>query len=85
MGNEQRITLYTSDTCERCKNVKTMLDAHSVQYDEVQDRQEMLAIGLEGLPAIEVGGKVIDGYAMVLNWLRTNGYYSFEVDSNESD
>lgn len=85
MGNEQRITLYTSSTCERCKNVKTMLDVNLVQYDEVQDRQEMLALGLKSLPAIEIGGKIIDDYVMVLNWLRTNGYYSFEVIGDESN
>ena len=78
-----KITLYTSDTCHRCKAVKHMLDIHSVEYDEVTDRDYMLSLDLVEVPAIEVDGKIIDEYPGVLAWLEKNGYYSFEVNNND--
>ena len=78
MGEEQRIILYTSDTCERCKIVKKMLDMHSVQYDEITDRDIILSMDFESVPVIQIGDKIIDNYVSVLSWLRKNGYYSFD-------
>ena len=79
------IILYTSDTCVRCHNVKAMLDIHSVKYTEVSDKQLVIGIGLESVPAIEVDNKTIDSYPLVLGWLKDNGYYSFEVDEDEGN
>ena len=81
----EQIILYTSDTCTRCKTVKQMLKVHSVNYVEVTDRDYMLDLGIEGVPAIGVGDKIIDNYVSVLAWLQKNGYYSFEVNDDESN
>lgn len=78
-----KITLYTSDTCYRCKTVKHMLNIHSVEYNEITDRDFILSLDLAEVPAIEVDGKIIDEYSSVLAWLKKNGYYSFEVNSND--
>lgn len=78
-----KIILYTSDTCHRCNVVKELLGIHSVKYEEVADRDFILSLGLEGVPAIEVDGKIIDDYISVLAWLKKNGYYSFEVNSDD--
>ena len=78
-----KITLYTSDTCHRCKIVKHMLNIHSVEYNEITDRDFILSLDLAEVPAIEVDGKIIDEYSSVLAWLKKNGYYSFEVNSND--
>lgn len=78
-----KITLYTSDTCHRCKTVKHMLNIHSVEYNEITDRDFILSLDLAEVPAIEVDGKIIDEYSSVLAWLKKNGYYSFEVNSND--
>ena len=80
-----RIILYTSNTCERCKIVKHMLNIHSVDYTEVTDKDYILGLGLTSVPAIEVDDKIIDEYSSVLAWLEKNGYYSFEVNENESN
>lgn len=80
-----KITLYTSDTCHRCKIVKELFDIHSVEYDEVTDRELILSMDVEGVPVLEVDGKIIDDWVSVLSWLKQNGYYSFEVNDNESN
>lgn len=81
----EQIILYTSDTCGRCKIVKHMLNAHSVSYTEVTDRDYILGLGLAEVPAIEADGKIIDEYQDILSWLEKNGYYSFEVNCNEGN
>jgi hypothetical protein len=60
-----------------------MLDIHSVEYIEVTDKDYLLGLGLESVPAIKVGDKIIDNYISVLAWLQKNGYYSFEVNNND--
>lgn len=77
------IIVYTTDTCQRCALVKQMLDVHSVDYTEVTDKDYALSRGLEEVPAIETDGKIISEYTSVLSWLEKNGYYSFEVNSND--
>lgn len=84
----EKVILYTSETCPRCKIVKDMLNIHSVQYEEITDRELILSMDLESVPAIEVGDTLIDNYVMVLNWLRQNGYYNLAIwgdDKNESN
>lgn len=80
-----QITLYTSNECKRCKTIKEMLDRHSVNYTEITDKKMMLEKDFEGVPVIEVDGKVIDNYVSVLAWLEKNGYYSIEVNGDESN
>ena len=80
-----KITLYTSDTCHRCKIVKELFAIHSVEYNEITDRELMLSMELESVPTIEVNDKIIDNWVSVLGWLKDNGYYSFEVSKDESD
>ena len=76
----KQIILYTSDTCDRCKIVKQMLNIHSVTYTEITDKDYILGLGVESVPSIEVDNKIISEYSNVLSWLEQNGYYSFEVD-----
>lgn len=81
----EQIILYTSSTCDRCRIVKHMLNIHSVKYTEVTDRDYILGLGIEGVPAIEVDDKIISEYPSVLAWFEKNGYYSFEVNSDENN
>jgi hypothetical protein len=60
-----------------------MLNIHSVEYNEITDRDFILSLDLAEVPAIEVDGKIIDEYSSVLAWLKKNEYYSFEVNSND--
>ena len=78
-----KITLYTSDTCYRCKIVKELFAIHSVKYEEVSDRDIILSMDVESVPVIEVDDKIIDNWVSVLGWLKQNGYYSFEVSEDD--
>ena len=80
-----KVILYTSDTCDRCKIIKQMLNVHSVSYVEITDKDYMIDLGIESVPAIEVDNKIISEYPSVLSWLENNGYYSFEVNNDESN
>lgn len=80
-----KVILYTSETCHRCKIVKQMLDNNSVDYTEISDKEYILGLDIESVPAIEVDNKIISEYSSVLSWLRRNGYYSLEVDCDESN
>jgi glutaredoxin len=82
---DRKIILYTSDTCHRCKIVKDFFNIHSVEYEEVKDRERILSMDVQGVPVLEVDGKIIDDWVSVLGWIQQNGYYSFEVDNDESN
>lgn len=79
------IILYTSETCHRCKIVKHMLNVHLVHYSEVSDRDYILSLGINEVPAIKVNNEIISAYSNVLSWLENSGYYSFEVNNDESN
>lgn len=85
----QKVIVYTSTECTRCKTVKQMLNEHNVAYEEIVDnKQLMMEKDLCSVPAIETDGKIIDEYTGVLNWLRQNGYYSLSFlggDEYEGD
>jgi hypothetical protein len=53
-----------------------MLDTNNVEYTEQTNRQIMIEKELLEMPALEVDGKIIDEYSMVLHWLRQNNYYT---------
>ena len=70
---EKHITIYSFSTCQRCKIIKQMLNAHHIQYEEIIDNKPlMLEREIENVPAIEVDGKIIDDYSFVLMWLQDN-------------
>ena len=71
----RNVILYSID-CFRCNLVKKMLDTHNVSYKEITDKQIMIEKGFENAPVLEVSGKIIEEYSMILLWLKENGYYS---------
>lgn len=71
-----KVILYSSSECDRCKMVKKMLDFNNVSYDEVTDKQMMINLGFEQVPVLEVDGKIIENFTSILVWLEDKGYYS---------
>ena len=84
---DERLILYSSSECERCRLVKQMLDCHGVEYIDVQDNKELaIEKDIDQFPALEIGNKIIDDYGLVLIWLKEHGYYSlWGIDKNESN
>ena len=79
-----KIILYSSSECIRCRLVRQMLDVHNVQYEEiVDDKQLMLDKGFTEAPGIEENNQIVDTYSSVLSWLQKNGWYSFGEVSDD--
>lgn len=83
----RNVILYSTD-CFRCNLVKKMLDTHNVSYKEIKDKQIMIEKDFENVPVLEVDGKIIEEYNMILLWLKENGYYFLwgdnEYDNNQT-
>ena len=71
-----KIILYSSNDCDRCKRVKQMLNAHKVDYVNVDDKSVMVNKGFEQVPVLEVGDRIIEDYSLILGWLKENNYYA---------
>ena len=75
---DRKIILYTLVDCDRCKLVKSMLDAHGVHYDTIDDVEVLKECGFADLsfPIMDINGERIEEYVDILSWLRRNNYYS---------
>lgn len=62
------IKLYTNH-CPACGNLKELLDAKKIQYEEVDDVQYMLSIGLSHMPMLELEDGTRLKYAQALKWV----------------
>ncbi len=63
------VTVYSTPTCGWCKKIKTFLDDHHVEYDEIdvsadqKKAQEMIdKTGQMGVPVTEIDGDILIGY-----------------------
>ncbi len=64
---ESRLKVYVTSWCPDCRNVKRFLDAHNIEYDEIDiDRDgeaEALVIRVSGgrriIPMIDTGAKFL--------------------------
>jgi glutaredoxin len=67
---EEKLILYSSSECLRCKIVKNMMDIHGIEYTEIlDDKPLMLDKGLEEVPAMEINGELLSTYREVLMWV----------------
>lgn len=85
---EEKLTLYSSSECLRCKIVKHMMDTHGIKYEEILDnKQLMLDKGLNEVPAMEVDGKMLGTYREVLMWVyeKLGILDEYSEDENESN
>lgn len=65
----QGVTVYTTPTCGYCRQAKSFLAEHGVQYDEVDVSTDeaaaldlVLRTGQFGVPVIDIGGTLIVGF-----------------------
>lgn len=65
---ENKVIIYTSNTCGYCHAAKDYLDDLGVSYDErnvstdMQARKELMQKGFMGVPVLLVGEEVIQGF-----------------------
>ena len=62
------IILYTTH-CPKCNVLKTKLDNFKIPYTINENTQEMLALGIQNAPVLQIAGKLYD-FSAALKWLR---------------
>ena len=53
------ITVYSKPGCPKCRVLKMKLDKKGIEYDDFQDVDKMMKMGLLSLPILCVDGKMI--------------------------
>ena len=53
---EEMITVYTKEGCPKCKILKMKLAQKGIEYNEVNDLQQMIAMGIKSAPQMDVDG-----------------------------
>ena len=54
------ITIYTTQTCPKCKILKKKLQEKGIEYKEFNDEDEMQRIGILSVPVMDVDGEQLD-------------------------
>ena len=64
---EERITLYSTG-CPRCDVLKRKLDGKGVTYEENHNTDTMQALGIQFVPALMIGERLMD-FAEAVRWV----------------
>ena len=54
------ITIYTTQTCPKCKILKKKLEDKGIAYEEFSDEDEMQRMGILSVPVMDVDGEQLD-------------------------
>ena len=54
------ITVYTTQTCPKCKILKKKLQEKGIEYQEFNDEDEMQRMGILSVPVMDVDGEQLD-------------------------
>lgn len=71
------VIVYTQRGCGKCDILKRQLAAKDIDYDEVSDINEMIAIGLKRTPMLKVDGEFLD-YSAAIQWIKNNKGEGYE-------
>ena len=63
-----KVILYEHG-CPRCKILKTKLDQKGIEYNTVNDVEEMKAKGFTEAPKLEIDG-VVMGFKEAVDWIK---------------
>lgn len=56
----RKLTLYTTESCPRCKVLKMKLDKKNIKYDEVSDVDVLVSKGIKQAPVLEIDGEFLN-------------------------
>lgn len=62
------VTIYTTETCSKCKVLKTKLEQKGIEYKEVNDIHELESKNFMTVPMLEVDNKVMD-FKEAVTWI----------------
>ena len=63
-----KVILYTTH-CPKCSVLKKKLDDLGAVYDEIDDVDEMVKLGIKSAPVLSVSGDLLD-FKQALNWIK---------------
>ena len=66
------IILYSSDTCGKCKVLKTKLNNKGIKFETVTDVETMMKKNIDFLPVLEVDGKMMQ-FEEANEWVNKKG------------
>lgn len=64
------IKLYTIG-CPNCKVLERKLNDLKIEYDTITDENEMIKLGIQTAPMLEVDGRMLD-FVNAIKWIREN-------------
>lgn len=65
------ITIYTTETCPKCKILKKKMDLKGVSYKESVDLQEMERLGIKSVPMLRLDGDApLVSFETAVKWLQ---------------
>lgn len=62
------IVLYTQKGCSKCDILKKEMKKKNIDFDEVSDIEEMIAMGLSRTPVLKVGESLME-YDSAIKWI----------------
>lgn len=62
------ITIYTTETCPRCKILKMKLQSKNIEYVENHNEEEIKELGITSVPYMKVDDKLMD-FAEANTWI----------------
>ncbi len=66
------IILYSSDTCGKCKVLKTKLNNKGIKFKTVTDVETMMKKNIDFLPVLDVDGKMMQ-FEEANEWVNKQG------------
>ena len=63
------VKIYTTDTCPRCKVLKTKMDAKGIPYESITDVDEIQKLGIMSVPYMQVDDGELMDFATANAWI----------------
>ena len=54
------ITIYTTETCPKCKILKKKLQSKEIPYVEIQDIDELIKLNIDEVPVAKVDDNIMN-------------------------
>lgn len=54
------ITIYTTETCPKCKILKKKLQSKEISYVEIQDIDELIKLNIDEVPVVKVDDNIMN-------------------------
>ena len=70
MKGKKMIKLYTIG-CPNCKVLEKKLNDSKIEYETITDENEMIKLGIQTAPMLEINGKMLD-FVNAIKWIKEN-------------